>query len=205
MKRFSVLLLAVLLILCSCGTADGPEGTYAASDGDTSLSVILADGFCLIDAANEQDGKTASAAVGGKYTLDKDTVVIEITDGELKGQRFEFLYNESKGLLTNTSDNTVYEKQTVKDEVPDGVYAYKKDSESYILTIDGESCTLEAHSVNKNGEEANAAETGNVNVSGNTVEIKIDNKNYKFIYAAGANVLMDTSDGRMYEETETEE
>lgn len=205
MKRFSVLLFAVILILCSCGTADGPEGTYAASDGDTSLSVIMDDGYCLIDAANEQNGKTASAAVGGKYTLDNDTVVIEITEGELKGQRFEFLYNESKGSLTNTSDNTVYEKQTVKDEVPDGMYAYKKDSESYVLTIDGESCTLEVHSVNKNGEEADAVETGKVDVSGNTVEIKMDDKNYKFIYAAEANVLMDTSDGRMYEETETED
>ena len=97
------------------------------------------------------------------------------------------------------------EKQTVKDEVPDGMYAYKKDSESYVLTIDGESCTLEVHSVNKNGEEADAVETGKVDVSGNTVEIKMDDKNYKFIYAAEANVLMDTSDGRMYEETETED
>lgn len=205
MKRFSVLLFALVFILCSCGASDGPEGTYAASDGDTSLSVILNDGYCLIDAANEQDGKTASAAVGGKYTLDNDTVVIEITEGELKGQRFEFLYNESKGSLTNTSDNTVYEKQTIKNEIPDGIYAYKKDSESYILTIDGGNCTLEAHSVNKNGEEANAAETGKVSISGNTVEIRMDNKNYKFIYAAGANVLMDTSDGRMYEETEPED
>ena len=205
MKKLFVLLFAVILILCSCGNEDDLEGTYTASDEDTNLTVVLDDGYCLIDAKNEQDGKTASAAVGGKYTLDKDTVVIEITNGELKGQRFEFLYNESKGLLTNISDNTVYKKQMVKDGVPDGIYAYKKDTESYILTIDGKNCTLEVHSVNEDGKEANAVETGRVSIHGNTVEMKMDNKNYKFIYAAGANVLMDTSDGRMYEETEMED
>lgn len=201
MKRFVLLLISVLVLLCGCENSDSIEGTYTASDDGRSLAIILDDGYCLIDVLDEQDGKVACAAVGGKYTLEKDDVTIEISEGELKGERFSFLYNENRGTLTDSGYKTVYEKQSIKNQMPDGVYTYEKESESYVLTIDGKYCSVFAHSVNENGEEATAEEEGTVNVNGNTVELELADKNYKFIYASNANVLMDTSDGRIYKQS----
>lgn len=190
----------MLMFLCACGT-DVVDGTYFTDADNRNLTVILDNGYCLIDVADEHDGKTAYAVIGGEYTYENGRVIIESSDESFEGERFEFLYSKSGEDLTNTSDGTVYRKIDSDDVNPDGVYEYADGTENYVLTIDGDSCELKAYSVNKNGESANAEEHGKVSVSGNTVEIKMDNKNYRFIYADGANVLMDTSDGRMYKET----
>ncbi len=205
MKRFVLLLISVLVLLCSCENSDSIEGTYTATDDGRSLAIILDDGYCLIDVLDEQDGKVAATAAGGKYTLEKDELTIEILEGMLKGERFSFLYNENRGTLADSGNKTVYEKQKVKNQMPDGVYAYDIGSENCVLTIDGDYCSIFAHSINANGEEATAEEEGTVKVSGNTVELELADKNYKFIYASNANVLMDTVDGRVYKQSITEE
>ena len=208
MKKIIPLIIC-LMLLCSCHSNYDIDGTYASEGGNNNFTLVINNGFCMIDVLSKNEsGGTASAVFNGKVSKDSDMIVITIDKEKgVAGNKFEFFYNDNQETLTNTSDKQVLKKTKVENVNPDGEYTAESGNKSFDLLIDGKNCSLDVISKNESGQSATVSSTGSVSIDGNVVTLHIDNKNikndnYKFIYSTNSGSIMNTADGTIFEKKE---
>ncbi len=207
MKRVLAVIFICSVLLCSCGKEKTPEGTYVAYDGVNSFCVVLNNGYCMIDVFSETRSEgVANTYVCGEYTVENDRVVVSIdkTKG-IDGENFEFEFDGK--TLVNIADGKVYERRNVKDVTADGEYSAEYKDMSFNLGIVGDDCSLDVFTVNDDGQTGVAAGNGSVNIDGNILTIDLEgeadeNQQYRFIYSSASGILLDTSDGKIFERVE---
>ena len=205
MKKLIPVILILTFILTACSNNYDINGTYTSKSDELDFSVVICDSFCMIDVTSTNpEGGTASAVINGNVSAHNDIVVITIDKHPgVSGTQFEFIYNERQGTLTNTSDGSILEKASVRDVSLDGSYAATDGNNDFRLTFKGRKCNLTVNSQNDNGQTATITRNGTVNIDENIINIKFKDKKldddiYRFIYSKTSDLIMNTSDGKIF-------
>ena len=208
MKKIAVIVL-MMLCMTACGTDYNIDGTYVSQNGNKDFSVVICDGFCMIEVVStNENGDTAAAFVDGKVTMDNDKMVITIDkDADITGTQFEFLYSERFKTLTNTSDGKVLKKEKPESVSPSGSYRAVHDDKIFVISFEDKKCSLTVTPAEDAEQYVSAEFSGSFKVKRNiiTLDFKgsgLEDDLYRFVYEPDSDVLMNTSDGHIFEKTE---
>ena len=206
MKKLISLLLAALLLLTACGKTNDINGTYASKNGSKIFRVIIYEKFCIIDVnSTNENGDTASVSIPGKVISDEDRVVLTIEkESDIKGNEFEFIYNDQTETLTNTSDGSIIKKIKTGKGKPSGVYKTKHDDKVFEIDFDGNKCKLTVIPAENPEQYINPVYNGKVNYKDNIITLEfeedmLEDDLYKFVYDDFSDILMNTADGHIFE------
>lgn len=210
MKKTIWVLLLALILLTSCGKEYDVNGIYVSESGSKDFRVVIYDKFCMINVTNtNKDGNTASLILEGRVEKDDRTVVLAIKeDTEIKGSKFEFVYNDQTEAMTNTSDNKTIKKTKPGNEKPEGLYSAVHDDKIFQLLFEGEKCELTVMPKENPELYEKPVYHGKASYDNGITTLEFEEKIlegdlYKFVYDNEPDVLMNTSDGHIFKK-ETE-